>query len=115
MAINPSNLALNTLIDKNSATDRKLVYSATNGVAQIDQVSIKNVGAGAVDVHLFILSDDTITGSVTELDVISVGAGLSEPALILIGHKVPSGGSVQAYASSITDAYITISGAEIRN
>lgn len=114
MSISMKSLALNVLCDSTSATARKLLYSATNGVAQIDQITVYNKNTLiAYDIYICIASNTTTTGTLQPIQKISIGALSSEIANKLIAHKVPSGGSIQIYDSgSGADLYVTVSGVE---
>ncbi len=113
-SINLKELALNKLCDTSSATARTLGYSATNGVAQIDQFTVYNKSATtAYDIFICISSNTTLSGTLQPICKINVGSGVTEIANKLIAHKVPSGGSIQFYDSgSAADLFVSIGGVE---
>lgn len=114
MSISMKSLALNVLCDSTSATARKLVYSATNGIAQIDQITVYSKHATtAYDIYICIAANTTTSGTLYPIQKINIGALSSEIATKLIAHKIPSGGSLQVYDSgSGADLYVTVSGVE---
>lgn len=110
MTINRVNLSLNDGISSVSATARDLVYSATNGIANIASATAYNSDAAAVDLYVAILTNTALTGTVQFIEKVTIGAGARESLANLIGHNVPSGGSIQAYAGTADVIYLTISG-----
>ena len=113
MSFTLNNFLLNTQITSISATDRQLAYTASNGIAQIDQITVKNSNVStAYDVFVYIVSDTTTTGTVVEIQKKNIAADTTVSFEMLIGHKVPSGGSIQVHSTSATDTYLTISGSE---
>lgn len=112
MSINLKSLALNDQITSTSATARELVYSATNGIAQIDQATVYNSDASARDLYYYILANTTTTGSVNQIGTVNIAAGATELITDLIGHKVPANGSIQCYASVTNVLFVSISGME---
>jgi hypothetical protein len=113
MAITWKSFCLNTNVDSSSSTSRKLLYTASNGVAEINNATITNTGGAAVDVSLCIATNATLSGTLQPIETVSVGAGSTASVAKAIAHRVPASGTIQAYASTTTySCYITISGDE---
>lgn len=113
MSVKWGSFALNDNITATSATSREVVYTANNGIAEINHATIKNTsGSTAYDVYVYIKTDSTVSGTLQEIEKINVGADSTVTLSKLISHRVPSGGTIQAHVSSGSDCYITISGDE---
>jgi hypothetical protein len=113
MAITWKSFCLNTNVDSSSSTSRKLLYTASNGVAEVNNATITNTGGASVNVSVCIASNATLSGTLQPIETVSVGAGATASVAKAIAHRVPSGGTIQAYASTTTySCYITISGDE---
>lgn len=112
MAITHSSMALNVEVTETSATSRQLLYSANNGVATIEKFTVANDEGAAYDISILIASNQTLSGAVVFQEVVNVGANATEAITNIVGHKVPSGGSIQAISSNATGLHVTISGIE---
>lgn len=112
MAITMKSMALGTQITSTSATARQLVYTANNGVAQIDQITAKNVNVASQDVYVYFKSDATTSGTLEEIQRISISPDSTAQFDKCIGHKIPASGTIQVHSNTATDTYITISGIE---
>lgn len=113
MSVKWGSFSLNENIASTSATSRDLIYSATNGVAEINKATVRNTSnTDARDVSFCILSDTTATGTVQVLDTVTVGTESTVNLTNLVSHRVPSGGSIQMFVDAGSDCYVTISGDE---
>lgn len=113
MAITLKSMALNTQITAISATARQVVYTALNGVAQLDQITVSNANAStAYDVYVYMKGDDTTSGTLIEIQKKNIGALSSATFDLCIAHKIPLNGTIQVHSGSATDTYITLSGIE---
>lgn len=112
MAITWKSATLDHQITSTDAASRSLLYTASNGVFTIEKVTITNTDGSAVDVYLYIKSDSTLSGTIRAIQVVSVPANGSASADLLVGHKVPKGGTIQAHAGTTNVCYDTISGTE---
>lgn len=114
MAINPKLFALNTQVTGTGATSRSIVFTASNGTGQIDQITCRNAGGSAVTVYFYVKADSTTSGALQAIDDVTIGAGDSEIITKLIGHKLPQGYTLQCHETGGADGYVTVSGSEIR-
>ena len=112
MAITHKSMALGTEVTSTSASSRQLLYGANNGVATIEKFTVANDEGSAYDLSVYIASDQTLTGTIVFQDVVNVGANDTVALTDIVGHKVPSGGSIQAISSNATGLHVTISGIE---
>lgn len=109
-------MALNTQITSTSAINRQVVYTANNGNAKIQQMTVHNSdGVSAFDIFVYIKTDSTVTGTLIEIQEKSVAINGAISLDLVIGHIVPSGGTIQAHSTSATALYMTISGIERQN
>lgn len=110
MSVKIKSATLNTLITAVSATARQVVYTASNGVAKVVQCTVNNKHASsAYYVYVFIKSDATTSGALTEVQRVQVPAAESKQFDLSVGHTIPSGGTLQAYSEDATNTYITLS------
>lgn len=113
MSVKWASFTLNDNVTATSATSREVLYTATNGIAEVNHATVKNMSSStAYDVFIYIKTDSTISGTLQEIEKINVGADTTVTLSKLISHRVPSGGTIQAHVSSGSDCYITISGDE---
>lgn len=108
-------MVLNAEITSTSATARQSDYTASNGDAKIDQITVNNTDGSTHDVYFCIASDAVLTGSLPFIEMISVAPNTETQIPLPIGHVVPLNGSIQYYAGSATGIYITVSGVEKLN
>lgn len=112
MAITWTSATLDDQITSTDAANRELLYTASNGVFVVEKATITSTHGSAVDVFLYIKSDATLTGTIQEIEKISVPANGSASADKLVGHKVPQNGTIQVHAGTTNVCYATISGTE---
>lgn len=112
MAITHKSMTLGVEVTSTSATSRQLLYAANNGVATVEKFTAANDEGSAYTLSVLIASDQTLTGTVVFQEIISVPANDTISLTDIVGHKVPSGGSIQAYSSNATGVHVTISGIE---
>lgn len=114
MATNPKLSALSVQVTGTGATSRSIVFTSSNGTTQIDQIKCRNNGASAITVYFYICPNSTTSGTVIAQDDVTVGAGDTEIVTKLLGDKIPQGYTLQCHEAGGTDAYVTVSSAEIR-
>ena len=114
MAITWKSFALNEQITSSSATSRQVIYTASNGIGEINSATVWNASTTAsADVSIYIKSDSTTSGTLTPVDTVSVGLSSSASIAKAVSHRVPASGTIQVSMSTTTqDCYITISGDE---
>lgn len=113
MSVKWASFTLNDNVTATSATSREVLYTANNGIAEINHATVKNTSTTtAYDVYIYIKTDSTISGALQDIEKVNVGAESTITLSKLISHRVPSGGTIQAHVSSGSDCYITISGDE---
>lgn len=110
MAIERASFTLNNQISATSATSREVLYTATNGVANISQATAVNTDTSARDLYIYMKEDSTTSGSLTHVEKITISAGKTVALSKLIAHNVPASGTIQAHASTTNVIYVTISG-----
>lgn len=114
MSVTYKNFSINDSVSgtSNAATDT--LYTCSSGRGLINQATIKNADASnSVTVHFYILISGGDPTTVSPIWSQEVAAGESAIVDGLLGHVVPSGGTIRAYASTADDAKVTISGTEI--
>jgi hypothetical protein len=114
MPVQLKSLALNDLITGTAAASTDTVYTASNGIAQIDQATAYNTSASAVTLHVYILAPSVAATAAAPIVSKSVGASAGIILSELIAHKVPSGGSIQAYAGTTDVIRLSVSGVEVQ-
>lgn len=114
MPVNLKSMALNSLIAGTTAGTATTVYTANNGIGQIDQATAYNSDAAAITLYIYILPSGTAATAVDPIDSVSVPAGQSVILNKLISHKVPSLGSVQCYAGTTNKIRVSLSGVEVQ-
>ncbi len=112
MAINHKSMTLNVEVTSTSATSRQLLYGADNGVATIEKFTATNDEGSAYNISVLVASNQTLSGTIVFQDIVQVPANGTVSLTNLVGHKVPSGGSIQAISSNATGVHVTISGIE---
>lgn len=114
MAITWKELVLNQQITSSSATSRQVVYTANNGIAEINAATVWNSNTtSSAEVSLYIKTDSTTSGSLTAIDKVNVAADSSASIAKAVSHRVPASGTIQVIMSTTTqDCYISISGDE---
>lgn len=112
MAYSLKSLALNDEIAGTSAGSSDTLYTATNVIAQIDMATAYNSSVSAEDIYIYVLPSGVAATSVNPVSKVNVAANSTAILSQLIGHKVPAGGSVQAYAGTTAVISVTISGGE---
>lgn len=114
MAVDYTNFAINDSITGTAAASADTLYSSSNGRALINQATAHNADTtSSVTVYFYILPSGVAAADVAPIWKQVIAAGGSVILDGLLGHVVPSGGSIQAYASTADDAKVTLSGAEI--
>lgn len=111
MGVTVKSLALNDQIAGTSAAATDTLYTAP-AVAQIDQATAYNAHTSAVLLSIYILASGVAATSVNPAWVQSIATGESVVLDGIIGHKVPLGGSIQAFAGTTAVVRVSISGAE---
>lgn len=87
---------------------RTLMFTASNGVEQIDAASVwNNHATDTKKVYFAIRSSATLSGTCYPFAFASCTAQQSTSISQALGHKVPAGYTLQAYAES-ADLYATI-------
>lgn len=114
MSIKWNSFSLNEQITSSSPTSRQVVYTASNGIGEINSATVwNNSTTASADVSLYIKSDSTTSGSLTPIDKVSVGTQSSASIAKAVSHRIPTSGTVQVIMNTTTqDCYITISGDE---
>ena len=112
MAYQLKSLAINDQITGTAFGSADVLYTATNVTAQIDMATAYNNDGSAVIITVFILDSGQSAAADNEITNVSVPAGDSVILTELIGHKVPSGGTIEAFAGTTNVIRVTISGGE---
>lgn len=111
MTVKWRSLTLGTQITATSATARQVIYTASDGITEINHATVFNSHASsAYDVYVYIKSDATTSGTLQEIERVSVAANTTVTLSKLISHRVPSGGTIQIHDDSGADMYVTMSG-----
>lgn len=113
MAVTWKSMVLDTTITATSSTSRQLLYTASNGIAEINHATVRNTHASnAYDCYIYIKSDATLSGALDPIDKVNVAADTTVTITKLISHRVPKSGTIQVHDDSGADLQITISGDE---
>jgi len=111
MAVTPKSLALNDQIAGTSDAAVDTLYTANNGIAQIDALTVINSDSSARDISIYILADDIAATTVSPVFK-SIPANGQLIISDLIGHKIPQGGTLAAFASVTNVLRVIASGVE---
>jgi hypothetical protein len=111
MAVAPKSLALNDQIAATTAGTAETLYTAANVTAQIDALTVVNPSGSGINISLFILADGVAATAVDPF-VKTIPANSSVIISELIGHKIPKGGSLAAFAGTTNELRVTASGVE---
>lgn len=114
MTIKYKNLCRNHKVTgtTNATTDQ--LYLASNGDAQINEATAYNSDAtNSVTLYFYILASGEAATDFQPMWAQQIAAGTSDILGGLLGHVVPSGGTIECYASAADDGSVTISGIDI--
>jgi hypothetical protein len=109
--ITVKSLALNDVINGDSASAPDVVYTAPAD-AQIVQITAHNGDTVGNSVYVYILPAGVVATSAAPVAVTYIGINESEAIADMIGHVVPSGGTITAYADVAGVVTMTVSGIE---
>ena len=113
MTVLVKNLCANALVVGTSSGAATALYSATaGGVAQIDQITAYNNSGSACTLYCYITPSGVAPSATDPVVPIVVPAYLSVSIYQLIGHKIPAGGALSAWADVTNVIRVTASGAE---
>ena len=111
MAVTPKSLALNDQITGTAAASADTLYTANNGVAQIDAFTVVNPSGSGVEISIYILPDGVAATTVDPIfKTVAANTQLIVPEVI--GHKVPKLGTIQAFAQTTNVLRVIASGVE---
>lgn len=114
MGVTVKNLALNDQIAGTSSAAVDTLYSAPAGaVGVIEQATAYNAYGSAVVLTLYILASGVAATSVDPVEVVTINAGEAAILTRLIGHRVPKGGSLAAFAGTTAVVRVSVSGSEV--
>ena len=110
MAITLSSLVLNDQIAGTTSGTTDTLYTSTGVITQIDQATAYNAHSSPVLLSVYIVPSG---GSAASLDPVCVATiNNAESAILteLIGHKMPSGSTLEAFAGTTAVVRVTVSG-----
>ncbi len=114
MAVTYKSLALNDLIAGTSSAGVDTLFTASSGVAQINTMTAYNNSGSSVRLSVYILGSGVTAASVDPIWAQDIAA-TSSAVINVIGHLVPNGGSLAAFAGTTNVIRVSVSGIEIVN
>lgn len=112
MAVNVTALATNDQIAGTSDASPDTLYTATGVKAQIAQITAYNAHTAPVAVSVYIVESGGTAAAIDPVAVQSIPNGAASSIVEMIGHVVPDGATIQAFAATTAVIRITASGIE---
>lgn len=112
MAVSVKSLTLNDQITGTSDASTDTLYTASGVRAQVAQASAYNGHTGPVVLSVYVLASGESASAVDPVCVVSVTNAETAALPELIGHVVPDGGTIQAFAGTTNVVRVSVSGIE---